>query len=87
MSETARRIRILYELDLADGFRYDELMNRYGIKNMLDVRLERLMSMKQITEYNGYLVLKSFLLYRIGIIVLNWGLFLKYNNFLSDETN
>ncbi|MBU1367059.1 MAG: hypothetical protein KJ711_04530 [Candidatus Omnitrophica bacterium] len=79
MSETARRIRMLYELNLAGRFRYDELADKYGVKNMLDVRLKRLTDMKQISEHNGYFVLKSLLLYRIGIVVLNWGFFLKYN--------
>lgn len=79
MSETARRIRILYELGIGGSFRYNELIDKYGAKDMFDVRLERLKGMNQIAEHNGHFVLDSLWLYRIGMVVLKWGFFLKYN--------
>jgi len=79
MSETARRIRILHELNRGVRFRYNELADKYGAKNMLDIRLERLIDMKQVSEHNEHFLLKSSLLYRIGVVALNWGFFLKYN--------
>jgi|GEM_PF-1079616 len=79
MGDTARRIRILHELDRAGGcLERDELDKRYGIRNMLDARLERLVSMRQITEHGGRFVISSSLLYRAGLIVLRWGFFLNY---------
>ncbi|MFH1306019.1 MAG: hypothetical protein ABIH74_06435 [Candidatus Omnitrophota bacterium] len=79
MGDTARRIRILHELDRAGGrIARDELDKRYGIRNMLDARLERLVSMRQITEHGGRFVISSSLLYRAGLIVLRWGFFLNY---------
>lgn len=86
MGETARRIRILYELNLAGRFRYDKLADKYGVKNMIDVRLERLIDMRQISKHKGNFVLESLLLYRIGMVVLNWGFFLKYNAHLRQSS-
>lgn len=85
MSETARRIRTLYELNLAGRLRYNELPDKYGVKNMLDARLERLINMGQVSKHNGHFMLKSFLLYRIGMVILNWGFFLKYNIYLKQR--
>jgi hypothetical protein len=78
MSETSRRIRVLYELSLAGRLRYEELAHRYGDKNIFDARIERLVTMRQIEESNRRFVLKSRLLYVIGVIVLGWGSLLKY---------
>lgn len=79
MSETGRRIRILHELNVAGRLRYDELATRYGAEDMLDIRLERLVNMNQVTENNGRYLLKSFVLCQIGLMVLGWGFFLGYN--------
>jgi hypothetical protein len=85
MSETARRIRMLYELNLAGRVSYNELAGKYGSGNMVDARLERLMEMKQVSKHEGRFVLRSRMLYRIGMAVLNWGFFLKYNTGLKKD--
>jgi hypothetical protein len=85
MSETGRRIRILHELNLTGRLRYDELARRYGAEDMLDVRLERLVNMNQVTKHNGRYLLKSSVLYQIGILVLSWGFFLGYNMDLRNK--
>ncbi len=78
MSETSRRIRILYELSLAGRLRYEELADTYSDKNIFDARIERLVTMRQIEESTGRFVLKSRFLYVVGVIVLGWGSLLKY---------
>ena len=85
MGETARRIKILHELRLAGCLKYTDLKNRYGIKNIIDARIERLVAMKQISEHRGYFFLKSNLFYQISIIVLRWGFLLKYNIHLKND--
>ena len=85
MSETGRRIRILHELNLTGRLRYEELAGRYGAGDMLDVRLERLVNMNQVTQDNGRYLLKSFVLSQIGFMVLGWGFFLGYNMELKDR--
>jgi len=79
MGDTARRIRILHELVSSGGrIPSDELNKRYGIRNMLDARLERLVSMGQIAEKRERFVLRASLLYWAGLVILRWGFFLNY---------
>ena len=78
MSETSRRIRILYELSLAGRLRYEDLAAKYGATNIFDARIERLVTMRQIERDKGRFVLRSHLLYIIGVIILGWGSLLKY---------
>lgn len=85
MGDTGRRIKILYELTFSGPLRYEDLDNRYGVKNILEVRLERLIAMKQVTEQQGRFILRSFLLYRIGALILKWGYFLRYNVYLKEN--
>ena len=84
MGDTARRIRILYELTLAGRLKYNDLEDKYGVKNMLEVRLERLIAMNQVSKHQGHYILKSLVFYWIGVMVLKWGFFLKYNTHLRE---
>jgi len=53
LGETARRIRILRELlDAGEGLSYDELLKRYNAKDIVEVRIKRLLT-------NGQIVLKD----------------------------
>ena len=85
MSETARRIRILYELKLSDGSKYEDISNKYRTEDMLNIRLERLKDMGQISKLQGRFVLKSPLLYRVALLIINWGFLLKYNLELREQ--
>ncbi len=85
MSETARRIRILYELKLSGGSKYENISNKYGTENMLDIRLKRLENMRQISNLQGRFVLKSPLLYWVALLVINWGFLLRYNLELREQ--
>ncbi len=79
MGDTGRRIRILYELNIAGRLKYDDLENKYGVKNILEARLKRLVDMGQVKKLNDKFFIESKFLYYIGSIVLKWGFFLKYN--------
>jgi hypothetical protein len=60
MGETARRIRMLRELAAApEGLRFEEMVQRYSAREILERRLERLSAAGQIGETDGRLVLTS----------------------------
>jgi hypothetical protein len=48
MSETGRRVRILYELYRSGGLGTAEIASLYDVEDMLSVRIERLLSMGQV---------------------------------------
>lgn len=57
MSETARRIHILYELNMHGGTTRSEIHSRYRASDMLSVRLERLIAWRQLKVVGGRFVL------------------------------
>ncbi len=60
MGETARRIRLLRELDAApDGLSQAELLGRYPAREILERRLTRLIDGGQIVEREGRLALSG----------------------------
>jgi hypothetical protein len=60
MGETARRIRMLRELAAApQGLSFDDLVQRYSAREILERRLERLAAAGQIEETEGRLILRS----------------------------
>ena len=60
MGETARRIRLLRELDAApDGLTQAELLDRYPAREILQRRLMRLIDGGQIVEREGRLALSG----------------------------
>ncbi len=63
LGETARRIRILRELhDAKGGLTMEEVLLRYNSKNMVAMRLGRLLSSGQVRLVNNRYVIKSPLL-------------------------
>lgn len=70
MGETARRIRLLRELEAApNGLTLAELSQRYHAREMLERRLGRLCSKGIVTETDGYLrVTRKGVLVVTGII-------------------
>ncbi len=74
MSETARRIRILYEVYNSKQLRESEIASLYSKDDMLTNRLERLLSMKQIKFSDNKYSLNSILLYYVAkVIIKGWG--------------
>ena len=60
MGETARRIRMLRELESApEGLTFEEMVARYSAREILERRLKRLTEGGQISETEGRLVMTS----------------------------
>jgi hypothetical protein len=72
MSETARRIRILYEVYSKGRISRAELRDKYGLHQMIKVRLKRLVSTGQIKYSDGRYVLSGRLLYYAARAVMFW---------------
>jgi hypothetical protein len=73
MSETGRRVRILYELYRSGGLGTAEIASLYDVEDMLSVRIERLLSMGQVKVSNGRYVLDGLMLYYAARIMAFWG--------------
>lgn len=73
MSETARRIRILYEIHVRGRLKAAELDRLYGAGEMLENRIERLVSMGQIRKDGDSYVLTSKILYFAALLIAGWG--------------
>lgn len=72
MSETARRVRVLSEINSAGKLTTQEIMSIYDIGDMFDVRINRLLSMKQISQIGDRYVLRRHLLFYTAKIVSLW---------------
>lgn len=72
MSETARRIRILYEIYSNSSLTREDVISKYKTENMLSVRLERLISMRQLARRGDRYVLNQRLLYYVAKILVIW---------------
>jgi hypothetical protein len=71
LGETARRIRILRELyDSKDGLSYEELLQRYNAKMILEVRVNRLMESGQIELKKDRYFVRSPLVFLFSRMVL-----------------
>jgi hypothetical protein len=73
MSETSRRIRILYEIYASKQINASEIASLYNTKHMLNERLERLLSTKQIKQSGNRYLLDHRLLYYAARVVAWWG--------------
>lgn len=72
LGETARRIRIIRELlESPDGLYLSELYERYNSSDIIDIRIQRMLSNKQIVQRDGrYHVGKPILLIIAKFIVI-----------------
>jgi len=72
MGETARRIRLLRELyDLPNGLTKEQILNRYNSKEIIDIRLQRLLGNGQLVLRNGsYFIASPVMLFFSGMILL-----------------
>ena len=82
MTETARRIRILSELELRGPLKRHEITGRYSANDILSVRLERLLTWRQLERADNRYILKGRFLYRIAKIMESWAWVL---GFLKDQ--
>jgi hypothetical protein len=53
LSETARRIRLIRQIDLADGMKEAELRSAYSEDEVVDTRLERMAGMGHLVAQGG----------------------------------
>ena len=72
MSETARRIRILYETYSSKKLSRDELKIKYGREDMVKVRLERLVDTGQLRYMHDRYYLRGYVLYRVSRMINVW---------------
>ena len=60
LGETARRVRILWELyESSDGLTYEEILTRYGASEIINRRIDRLTNAGQITQQGGRIYSKG----------------------------
>lgn len=78
MSETARRIHILRRLHEKGAVSTKELAAEYGATDMLFLRLERMVALKQLKCIQGRYFLNARLLCRIGEAVAAWAKLLRF---------
>lgn len=82
MSETARRIRILYEIYRAGSLNAEDIPAIYSPKGMLDNRVSRLLTLGQIKRLDGErYALKGRLLYNAARMIAGWGRVLGHPSF------
>ena len=72
LGETARRVRIAIELWESEiGLSMDEILKRYNALMIINVRLQRMISNKQIVHRDGrYYIAKPIMLYLAKAIVI-----------------
>jgi hypothetical protein len=78
LGETARRVRLLWELESSEGgLSYNEILDRYGAREMIDLRIGRLTNDGQIAQKNGRLYARgSSVVFMARVMVLLKRLFL-----------
>lgn len=72
MSETARRIRILYEIGIAGGLSCHEIGRRYRSSDIIALRLDRLSATGKLTFREGHYYVNSKLLYCAAVLINVW---------------
>lgn len=72
LSETARRIRILYEIYRQDSLFEKDIMGIYNLSDIISIRLKRLVEMKQLRCANGYYSIDGKILYLAALVIAFW---------------
>lgn len=72
MSETARRVRILYDINSKGRLKKADIEKLYHKGDMVAMRVERLLGLRQIKEKSGAYVLDNRLLYYAAILLALW---------------
>lgn len=77
MSETARRIRILCELQAAGPMSEAAFVQKYEPHSQIPIRLERLAAMGQVDRSGERYVLKSRFLWAVAVVLMSFRKLLK----------
>jgi hypothetical protein len=73
LSDTSLHVHVLMTILMSGSIPSDELSERYSVRHILDVRIERMIQWGQITEKNGYFVLTGGrVLTAIGRLLQAW---------------
>lgn len=72
ISETARRIRILYEIYKNGSLSRKDIIDLYEAPSIIDSRLKRLVEIKQLKYEDGYYSLSGTMLYWMAWFVSLW---------------
>jgi hypothetical protein len=72
LSETSLHVHILMDLLLFGPVRADELAMRYGVRDMMNVRVERIIALGQVRNQNGLFIVNSRGLLTVGRIIHLW---------------
>jgi len=72
LSETSLHVHILMELMLSGTIAMDELLARYGVTEMIDARVDRMIALGQLRSQNGAFVVTSRSLLMVGRIIHFW---------------
>lgn len=79
MSETARRIRVIYEIYRAGSLCMKDILYLYKTSDVITLRLKRLVSTKQLKIEDGYYSLNKRLLYYAALFINEWRNLLGFN--------
>lgn len=79
MSETARRIRILFEFSKRGPMSHESVMECYNMDDVLQIRLKRLIALNQLKYEDGYYSIDGHFLYRAAIIIAWWRKILRFD--------
>ena len=79
LTETARRIHILFQLCLHGEKTLAELSAGYGAQTMLSIRLQRMVALKQLRFWNDRYFVNAWPLYHAAKIVSLWSVLLGFS--------
>lgn len=80
MSETARRIRILYEVYRAGTLPCEKIKAMYKSSDIVHLRLKRLISMKRLRYSDGYYSMDDKILYSAALFITSWRKIIGFND-------
>jgi hypothetical protein len=84
LGETARRIRILREIhDSKDGLTYEEILQRYNAKMILEIRVKRLIDSGQIELRGGAYFIRTPVVLLFSRMILRMKKLLYGKNYLN----
>lgn len=86
MSETARRIRILYEIHRAGALTSAEIRSIYRSADIIHVRLKRLTDMQTLTYHGGHYSMNGTSLYCAARFLSAWRRLLRLDKRYGDRT-
>lgn len=69
ISETSRRIRTAYELEKAGHLHVSDIVPIYGTSDLIDIYIERVIALNQLTCKNGRYVLNGRLFYYAALML------------------